>query len=195
MHPRRRRRTLATRSPDAPTRTPAGTRSAPAAPKARQLAAMTSPAPRSRRRPYREDSSARCARRRLCVGHRIPYRGNEAAFVEKVDVAGLARCGGHHVLSLRNRACEPGPVDLDDQLMMLDVKGKTAPVAEMAEAAGMQARGNIFQGKPFVGRITTRREAHDRTLPRRVACLHLLFDCRPLRTHESYPLLSRIKHA
>src|SRR6185312_3983259 len=102
---------------------------------------------------------------------------------------------GNYVLGLRHRAREAGSVDLDDELGVFDVKGETAAAAELAEAACVQARRNIFDREPLVGRITTRRKAHDRTIPVRAACLHLLFDCRPLRTHESYPLLKHMKHA
>src|SRR6186713_2617801 len=101
---------------------------------------MTSPAPRSRRRPYREALSARCARHRLRVRHSVPHCRDEAAVVEQVDVTGLARRGGHHVLGLRNRPSEPGSVDLDDQLLVLYVEGETAPVAHLAETAGVQTR-------------------------------------------------------
>src|SRR6185312_10617323 len=140
-------------------------------------------------------SSARRARHRLCVGHRVTHGGGEAAFVVQVDVADLAGCGGDDVLGLRNGSGQPRTVDLDDQRLVLDMEREAAPLGALAESAGVKTGRNVLEYELFVGRMVFRREGHDRTIPRTAACLHLLFDCSPLRTPGSYPLQTRVKHA
>src|SRR6187200_2418823 len=156
---------------------------------------MTLRAPRSRRRPYRGLRSACCARDRLRVGDGVTHGGGQAAFVVQVDVVDLASCDGDDVFGLRNGARQPRAVDLDDQHLVLDVKREAPTFGTLTEPAGVKTRRNILESELFVRRRLVRREAHDGTLPRATACLHLLFDCHTLRTTESYPLPTRVKHA
>ncbi len=48
---------------------------------------------------------------------------------------------------MRDRPTQPRAVDLDDELLPLDTKGKCSPVADLAKSTGVYTSGNILDSK------------------------------------------------